>query len=149
MKEDVKGVGFGTFIGMQNYNLRHDLIQWLLDIFDPIERSIIVRNRKFELDSRIFGKTLGVADGKEDMINEFAEENTTKNDCKRTLMIILQRKLEKNIEPEQFGQSFTLFLVGTLLMSITSLYVGRSFEFAMKDVKSTSGIRSKNWASLS
>ena len=147
-KEIVRKMGFGSLLGMNKCNLCRNLIQWLLEKFDPTDGSLQLRSSKFILDSQIFGKIMGVVDGGEDIGDLIMEDSCKRVTGERILLSKVEKTLKNNDE-DMFVNNFLVFVCGTFLLPSTSSYVVRSLEETLKAINVAKSIRTKNWASVS
>ncbi|XP_062086846.1 uncharacterized protein LOC133793532 [Humulus lupulus] len=148
-KEVVKQMGFGALLGMKDCVVRRNLVTWLFSRFNTQDGSLEVHGKQFKLNSQIFGATIGVKDGVENLFHGSKKKHSKKK-VESTAVQVLEEKLITGQSADMsFVRDFLLFIVSVFLMPNTSVNVAREVEDPIKAINDIAAVCRVNWASLS
>ncbi|GMP27444.1 hypothetical protein CsSME_00003439 [Camellia sinensis var. sinensis] len=132
-KAAVKGMGFGSLLGLRCRTLRRSLCLWLLERFNTARSSMNICGERIPLSPQDVELVLGLAASGKDVVNSgpdelIAELRLSYTDSNRGISLrLLEDRLAAPEAGDDFKRSFVLYALGTLLCPTARLDVSPSF----------------------
>ena len=132
-KAAVKGMGFGSLLGLRCRTLRRSLCLWLLERFNTARSSMNICGERIPLSPQDVELVLGLAASGKDGVNAgpdelIAELRLSYTDSNRGISLrLLEDRLAAPEAGDDFKRSFVLYALGTLLCPTARLDVSPSF----------------------
>ncbi|KAK2646215.1 hypothetical protein Ddye_021410 [Dipteronia dyeriana] len=130
---------------------RQRICRWLVDNFDTTTCSIHIHNRRFAINSNLFGPVSGISDQGDqicksgDVPNKFFWESKIPITSHCIYLKDIEHWLEEmTTADDEFNVALCLFLLGTILSPSATDYVQAGYLILLTDVGS---ISRKNWPS--
>ncbi|KAK2653057.1 hypothetical protein Ddye_012913 [Dipteronia dyeriana] len=141
-KEVVRALGFGTLLALNCRRLHLRIFRWLVDNFDTTTCSIHIHDRRFAMNSNIFGRVLGIFD-QGDQISIFGDVPDKVLGIKDSITsrCIFLKDIEHwlkymTMTEDEFKVALCLFLLGTILSLSATDYVQAGYLIPLMDVGS-------------
>ncbi|KAK2650663.1 hypothetical protein Ddye_018152 [Dipteronia dyeriana] len=149
--EVVQALGFGNLLALNCGCLRLRICRWLVDNFDTTTCSIHIHDRRFSMNSNLFGQVLRISyQGDHICISGHVHdkvfwESKIPITSRGIYLKDIEHWLEKMTTAEdEFNMALCLFLLGTILSYLVTDYVLAGYLIPLTDVGS---ICRKNWSS--
>ncbi|KAH7847060.1 hypothetical protein Vadar_021424 [Vaccinium darrowii] len=152
-REAVKSMGLGGLLELRCIRLHHDLLEWLVDKFDPLRCLLRIHGRELFLTIKEVQRLLGIHGcGPDIMLAGFSDEAFKKlcDDLKLEGGVITLTDLGASLTPSnnvtlEFKRKFVLYMLGSFLCPTSQPYVTKSYVHVVRDVDTLNG---RNWAKL-
>ncbi|KAH7860104.1 hypothetical protein Vadar_009386 [Vaccinium darrowii] len=148
-REAVKSMGLGGLLELRCSRLHHDLLEWLVDNFDPSRCLLRVHERELVLIVTEVQRFLGIHGcGLDIMLTGFSDDGFKKlcDDLKVNKGSLMLKDLgDCNNVTLKFNRIFVLYMLGSFLCPTSQPYVPQNYVHVVRDVDTLNG---RNWAKL-
>ncbi|KAH7851115.1 hypothetical protein Vadar_007482 [Vaccinium darrowii] len=152
-REAIKSMGLGGLLELRCIRLHHDLLEWLVENFDPSRCLLRVHGRELFLTIKEVQRLLGIHGcGSDIMLVGFSDEAFKKlcDDLKLEGGVITLTDLGASLSPSnnvtlEFKRKFVLYMLGSFLCPTSQPYVTKNYVHVVRDVDTLNG---RNWAKL-